>query len=135
MQYFHPSNKTIKLNATIAKEANWFIINTEASFYYLVNYDEMSWKRLACALDRPTLSDIPPMTRGKLLHDVFTLAKHGELKYSVALEFIKYLSHETEYITLDSFFNVFEFFYLKFSRLEYFDHLKVCIFLSVTIRM
>lgn len=106
---------------------DWLIVNKEASYYYLVNYDNKNWKMLASALNSENFGNIPPLTRAKLLYDAFTMAMVERLKYSVALELIKYIKHERDYIVLSSFFYVFDFFYRKFSEVENFHHLQVSV--------
>lgn len=106
------------------KSDDWLIVNKEASFYYLVNYDEKNWKLIANALNTDNFGKIPPMTRAKLIYDAFMLAISSELKFSVALQLIKYLRKETDYVVLEIFFYVFDFFYKKFSTLEDFHHLE-----------
>lgn len=106
----------------------WLIINIQAAYFYLVNYDETNWKRLSNALNSKNFEKIPPLTRGKLLYDAFTLARFGKLKYSVALSLIKYLEREKDYIALDSFFYVFDFFYTNFAGLKDFHYLQVSVY-------
>lgn len=110
------------------KSEDWLIVNKQASFYYLVNYDETNWQLIASALQTENFGNIPPLTRAKLLFDAFTLALAGQLKFSVALQLIKYIGQERDYIALNSFLHGFELFYTKFSELEDFHHLQVGMF-------
>lgn len=111
------------------KQREWLIVNKQASFYYRVNYDKRNWKRIASALNSENFGNIPPLTRSKLLSDAFVLARSGRLNYSVALEMIKYLHRETDYIPLNSFFHAFDFFYKRFYGLQHFNLLQVrCLF-------
>lgn len=112
---------------TDANINEWYIINAQASYYYLVNYDETNWKRLANALNSENFGHIAPVTRGKLLYDAFTLARCGYLRYDVALELIKYLDKERDYIVLETFFYVFDYFYSRFSGLQNFHYIEVSI--------
>lgn len=125
-EVLEPSDPCPKmLGQKVDKTNKWFIINVQASYYYLVNYDKTNWMHLACALKADGFSGIHFLTRSKLLYDAFTLARHGELEYSVALEFVASLKDEEEYITFNTFFYVFDFFYSKFAGLTSFDYLQV----------
>lgn len=116
-------------NERSLKANDWFILNKEASYHYLVNYDNKNWNLIAKALNSQNFGKIPPLTRAKLLHDAFILAEYRKLNYSIALQLIKYLPRETDYIVLTSFFCVFNSFYNKFSELENFHYLQVRIYL------
>lgn len=128
-----PSTNTER-NVTYPISDEWFIINPDAAYYYLVNYDNTNWKRLANALNSETFGKMQPETRGKLIYDAFTLAKHKLLKYDVALEFIKYLRREKDYIVLNTFFHVFDYFYNKYSGIKNFNYLQVCTYSKISNR-
>lgn len=119
-------NKTISPTIAQIKPDEWFMLNVEASYYYLVNYYNRNWILLAAALNSEDFSGIPPLSRAKLFYDAFTLAKFDKLKYSLALQLTKYLPKETDYIVWDSFFYVFRPFYKQFSGLTEFHYLQVC---------
>lgn len=105
----------------------WLIVNKQASFYYVVNYDERNWKMIASSLNSNDFGKIPPLTRAQLLSDAFNLARSGRLNYRVALEMSKFLKRETDYLVLNSFFYVFEFFYYRFSGLDCFHIYQVSV--------
>lgn len=104
----------------------WIIVNKEASFYYLVNYDDSNWELIASALNSDNCGNIPPLTRAKLLYDAFMLALSKRLKYSIALELTKYLRREKDYYVWNTFFYVFSYFYKSFSALDDFHYLQAC---------
>lgn len=105
----------------------WLIINVEAAYLYLVNYDDINWMRIAKALDSENFGNIPPLTRAKLIYDAFTLVLFDRLHYKVALELVKYLWREKDYIPLNSLFYVLDLFYSNFAGIENFHHFEVCI--------
>ncbi|XP_077297060.1 aminopeptidase N-like isoform X2 [Arctopsyche grandis] len=70
--------------------STWIYFNIKAIGYYRVNYDYKNWKLLEYGLyDAP--DEFPPVTRGQLLDDAFSLAQAGQLNYTVALDLTKYM--------------------------------------------
>lgn len=121
--WLEPSSKSVG-NYRLHPQ-DWFIVNKQSSYYYLVNYDERNWKLIISALDSNNFGQIPPLTRAKLLHDAFTLARSGRLNYSIALDLTKYLRREIDYIVFNSFFYVFDIFYRRFSAIDNFHLIQV----------
>lgn len=109
----------------LSPKEDWLIVNKQASFYYLVNYDERNWKMITTAINSENYGNIPALTRAKLFFDAFALAESDHLNYTVALELTKYLRKEKDYIVWNAFFSGFKNFYKYFCQLENFHYYEV----------
>lgn len=75
----------------------WIIVNKQESGYYRVNYDPDNWKLLTAALQKPDFDKIHNLNRASLIDDAFNLARAGEHDFSIALDLMHYLHHESDY--------------------------------------
>jgi len=75
-----------------------YLLNSLQAGFYRVNYEAENWKAIAKALEARPM-DFPPVTRSQLVGDALSLAKAGQLDYSLALDMTKYLANsEFDYI-------------------------------------
>lgn len=92
-----PELPTISIPLPDEGNEDWVIVNKKATYYYRVNYDMENWRLIIESLyNEPTT--IAVANRAQLLDDAFTLANYGQLPYKIALDLVKYLQSETDYI-------------------------------------
>lgn len=72
-------------------------INSVFIGYYRVNYDDENWQLISNQL-RDNHHFIPVLNRAQLLDDSLTVARTGELSYSVVMELMRYLRSERDYV-------------------------------------
>jgi hypothetical protein len=72
---------------------------------FMVNYDQQNWALLLDHLRGPG-SQIPAVTRAKLLHDAWNLAYAGELDIATALNMTLFLEQETELAVWEAMFTM-----------------------------
>lgn len=83
-----------------ALEYIYILVNTRYwAGYYRVLYDEANWRALRSAIVR---SEIPPMIRSQLVSDAINLMTSGYLDPQTALEFVGFLSNETDLLVWKS---------------------------------
>ncbi|RMX39901.1 hypothetical protein pdam_00022441, partial [Pocillopora damicornis] len=78
---------------TTVSISGWIMANINATGFFMVNYDEENWKKLAVQL-RKDHQVFTPNDRAGLIHDVFTLACQGLLDPVLALNLSTYLVQE-----------------------------------------
>uniref|UniRef100_A0A182QV74 Aminopeptidase n=1 Tax=Anopheles farauti TaxID=69004 RepID=A0A182QV74_9DIPT len=76
---------------------DWIIFNKQQTGYYRVNYDAHNWAKIAAAL-RTDVSAIHRFNRAQLINDAFNLARANRLDMAQALDLLRYLSGEQEYV-------------------------------------
>lgn len=103
----------------------WLIVNKQERGYYRVNYDEDNWLLIADYLNSANYDKINRVNRAQLLDDAFNLARSGRLDYQYPLQLMRYLSRETDYIPLYSFFQALTFLNTEFAASEEYETLKV----------
>ena len=81
-----------------AKAQQTYLINIDQAGYFRVNYDENNWKALTNILRLDATEKISIINRAQLVDDVLHMAQTNRIKYEIALELLKYLSIENEYI-------------------------------------
>lgn len=85
-------------------ESDWIILNKQETGYYRVNYDEDNWRLIINELNSDDFEKIHVLNRAQLIDDALNLARSGRLSYDIALNLLEYISRETDYIPLRSFF-------------------------------
>lgn len=78
--------------------AKWYLVNNQRSGYYRVQYDAWNYKLLRFELIRGDMEKIAPVTRGQLIDDAMMLGRAKSLHYSIIIELLEYLKHETDEI-------------------------------------
>ncbi|XP_065130822.1 thyrotropin-releasing hormone-degrading ectoenzyme-like [Paramisgurnus dabryanus] len=75
----------------------WLLGNINQTGYFRVNYDLHNWRLLIQQLmTNPTIISVG--NRAGLIDDVFNLARAGYLPQNIPLQFISYLSQESEFL-------------------------------------
>lgn len=117
------------VEATVSIEGldsnDWLIVNKQERGYYRVNYDEDNWRLIVDYLNSDDYDKIHRSNRAQLLDDAFNLARSGRLDYQYPLELARYLSSETDYIPLYSFFQALTFLNTELAASEEYETLKV----------
>ncbi|XP_076080852.1 aminopeptidase N-like isoform X2 [Mytilus galloprovincialis] len=76
---------------------SWYIGNVMQYGYYRVNYPESNWQKLIQQL-KTDLTKIHPINRAQIINDAWNLAKSGDLKMSIALQTVEYMSTEDNFL-------------------------------------
>lgn len=84
-------------------ETGWVIFNKQEKGFYRVNYDTENWNLLINALKSENYQIISNMNRAQLIDDALSLARAGNLSYSIVFSLLDYLTNETDYIPLTAF--------------------------------
>lgn len=80
------------------KPEKYYILNPKQTGYYRVNYDENNWNKIKEALEQDNFDGIHVINRAQIVNDLFQLARAGIVRYSTAIDIIRYLKKETHYI-------------------------------------
>lgn len=80
------------------KPAKYFTLNNQQTGYYRVNYDAANWLAIKEALHKDDHDKIHVMNRAQIVDDLFNLARAGIVKYDVAVDTIRYIKKEKNYI-------------------------------------
>uniref|UniRef100_A0A4X2KUF6 Aminopeptidase n=1 Tax=Vombatus ursinus TaxID=29139 RepID=A0A4X2KUF6_VOMUR len=78
-------------------EHDWVTLNLNTTGYYMVNYDQLGWKKINLLLEKDPKA-IPATDRMKLFDDAFRLSQHDYIEIETVLELTKYLAKEEEII-------------------------------------
>ncbi|XP_056642792.1 aminopeptidase N-like [Diorhabda sublineata] len=105
-QYWLKPNDVLTFE--IPKGIDWILINYHQTGYYRVNYDIKTWKSIKRALKSPEFGGIDEISRAQLVDDLFSLARHEILNYTIVFELLEFLSDDTSYFTWTAAFNGFE---------------------------
>lgn len=73
---------------------------------YPVNYEEDNWNLIAEFLQTDKRTQIPELTRAKVLHDAWNLAFAGELSFATALNMTLFLRSEKNHLVWDPVFTM-----------------------------
>jgi len=92
------TSKTIEIDLL----DDWFIMNKQQTGYYRVNYDNENWMKIVDELNKTSFTKIHPINRAQLIDDSINLAKHNYVDIETALEVLKYIRQETDYIPMAS---------------------------------
>lgn len=96
-------NVTVK---DVASKDYFIIVNPEEIGMFPVNYDPCNWKMLSQFLQGPQRTNIPVLTRAKLLHDSWNLAYAGELCFGIALNMTLFLKEERSHVVWEPVFTM-----------------------------
>ncbi|KAG7211600.1 hypothetical protein KM043_010856 [Ampulex compressa] len=95
--WFTKETDTIHLGAP---PGGWVIFNVQSAGFYRVNYDNSSWYRIIDALNGERFQDIHVLNRAAILDDLLNLARAGLLDYTTALDGLRYVKRERNYLPL-----------------------------------
>ncbi|XP_030623171.1 aminopeptidase N isoform X1 [Chanos chanos] len=119
-----PRTWLLKKNATNrdmkTSVGQWLLANLNVTGYYRVNYDLDNWNRLLDQLSKDH-HVIPVINRAQIVDDAFNLARAKMIPVSLALNTIKYLSHEREYMPWETALDNLDYFYLMFDQTATYD--------------
>jgi aminopeptidase N len=87
-----PSN-----NFKVHDQSKWIKLNVNFTGYYRVHYDENNWKALTTQLQENHLV-FSASDRAELIDDVFALSRAALMSANTALNLIRYLNKELEYV-------------------------------------
>ncbi|EDX17573.1 GD16024 [Drosophila simulans] len=82
----------------VAQPDKWVVFNLRLATPCRVTYDERNWQLIGNALSGPNASSIDRFTRAQLISDVLNLAGAGVVTYDLALNFLRHLRNEDEFI-------------------------------------
>ncbi|XP_050086088.1 aminopeptidase N-like isoform X2 [Anopheles aquasalis] len=76
---------------------DWLVFNKQQTGYYRINYDDDLWNLIIITLiNNHTI--IHNVNRAQLIDDALNNARTGRLSYEIALELLRYLSKELNYV-------------------------------------
>ncbi|XP_076438167.1 uncharacterized protein LOC143277263 isoform X2 [Babylonia areolata] len=75
----------------------WVLLNVQQFGYYRVNYPESNWMALIQQLQNDH-SVIHPINRAQIINDAWSLARSGQLRMDIALETLKVLKNDDDYV-------------------------------------
>ncbi|XP_049530308.1 aminopeptidase N-like [Anopheles darlingi] len=76
---------------------DWLIFNKQQTGYYRINYDDNLWNLIVITLSK-NHSTIHHLNRAQLIDDALNNARTGRLSYELALQLLRYLSKELNYV-------------------------------------
>ncbi|XP_017045852.1 aminopeptidase N [Drosophila ficusphila] len=82
----------------VAKPDEWVVFNLRRTTPCRINYDERNWQLISEALAGENPNSIDRFTRAQLIGDMLSLANAGVVTYDLALDFLRHLHREDEYI-------------------------------------
>lgn len=81
------------------KPEKYYILNAMQIGYFRVNYDTENWMKLREALySGPNHDGIHVLNRAQIVDDLFQLARAGTVEYKFAIDIIRYIRNEIDYI-------------------------------------
>ncbi|XP_066591366.1 uncharacterized protein [Prorops nasuta] len=83
----------------------WIIFNIQQSGFYRVRYDRDLWYRIFTVLNSKEFEQIHELNRAAIVDDLLNLARAGLLDYTIALDGLKYIEQETNYLPIKSAIN------------------------------
>ncbi|KAF3426305.1 LOW QUALITY PROTEIN: hypothetical protein E2986_13349 [Frieseomelitta varia] len=89
----------------IDKTPGWVIFNVQSAGFYRVNYDIASWRRIFNTLNSDKYQSIHVLNRAALVDDLLNLARADLLDYSTALDGLRYLTRERDYLPFKAAFS------------------------------
>ncbi|XP_053665927.1 aminopeptidase N-like [Anopheles marshallii] len=105
------STKAERVETNVAAD-EWIVFNKQQTGYYRVNYDAHNWLMIAAAL-RDDPAAIHRFNRAQLINDAFNLARANRHDMALALDLLRYLANEHEYVPWAAANNVLSYFYGK----------------------
>lgn len=76
----------------------WFVFNKQQLGYYRVNYDLENWQNIIAILNSEQYQQIHVLNRAQLVDDAMNFAIDGHIEFEVALNVLKYLQREVDYL-------------------------------------
>lgn len=98
-------NGTSDSSINIDKSPGWVIFNVQSAGFYRVNYDKASWRRIIDALNSDEYESIHVLNRAALVDDLLNLARADLLNYQTALDGLRYLTRERNYLPFKAAFS------------------------------
>ncbi|XP_043263410.1 putative aminopeptidase-2 [Colletes gigas] len=98
--WLNRNESEVKLNTN----SGWVIFNVQSTGFYRVNYDNNSWYRIIDVLNSEDYQQIHVLNRAALVDDLLNLARAGLLDYATALNGVRYIKKETNYLPFKSAF-------------------------------
>eukprot|EP00795_Rhopilema_esculentum_P007813 gene7813-13677_t len=90
-------NNETRVRVPAPQGFKWLKGNANNDGYYVVNYDDSTWRSIARQL-KNNHEIIPPVDRAGLIHDAFKLACDGIIDPLIPLKLTKYLKKEKHYL-------------------------------------
>ncbi|XP_076648371.1 putative aminopeptidase-2 isoform X2 [Halictus rubicundus] len=113
---------TLSIHENQATDSN----TDKAEGFYRVNYDNASWYRIIEVLNSKNYQSISDVNRAAIVDDLLNLARAGLLEYKTALDGLKYLRQETNYLPFKSAFSGLTYLDRRFSgHQDYYKEFKV----------
>ncbi|XP_076292003.1 uncharacterized protein LOC143214621 isoform X2 [Lasioglossum baleicum] len=110
----------------LGSEGEWVVLNVQSAGFYRANYDNASWYRIIDVLNSKDYRNISDVNRAAIVDDSLNLARAGLLEYKTALDGLKYLTQETNYLPFKSAFSGLTYLDRRFSgHQEYYEEFKV----------
>ncbi|XP_076637043.1 uncharacterized protein LOC143349583 [Colletes latitarsis] len=103
--WLNKNENEVKLNTN----SGWVIFNVQSTGFYRVNYDSDSWYRIIDVLNSENYQQIHVLNRAALIDDLLNLARAGLLDYATALNGVRYMKRETDYLPFKSAFTGFNY--------------------------
>ncbi|XP_060526993.1 uncharacterized protein LOC132702418 [Cylas formicarius] len=85
------------LEIDVPAGANWIILNTQATGFYRVNYDDTLWTNIAAALNSTDFGGIHELNRAQIVDDSFNLVRINKLNYSRVFAIIDFLRSDVSH--------------------------------------
>ena len=118
----------VDINRSEAEKAwtatDWVLFNVQETGYYRVNYDIELWKLLSEELYKGDHTKIHVVNRAQLIDDSFNLAKSEHIPYTILLDFLNYLTHESDYLPWAAADKALSFLNSYLIGSQYYDHFQ-----------
>ncbi|CAK1546291.1 unnamed protein product [Leptosia nina] len=98
-------DKEAQITNTPSKD-HFIIVNPEEIAPFPVNYEKDNWNLLLQYLRSDKRTNIPALTRAKLLHDAWNLAYAGDLSFATALNMTLFLKNEKDHLVWEPVFTM-----------------------------
>lgn len=99
---FFESSEDMKIISTVTipgfTKGDWFVFNKQQLNYYRVNYDLDNWNALIEVLNSENYNQIHVLNRAQLIDDALELAENEIIDLGDAINVLKYLRYETDYV-------------------------------------
>jgi aminopeptidase N len=80
------------------KPSKYYILNPKQMGFYRVNYDAENWIKIKEGLMKDDHDKIDVLNRAQIIDDLFNLARGGVIDYKSAVDVIRYIKQEKNYI-------------------------------------
>ena len=95
---FNITDPVVKSFILPKKPSKYIILNPKQTGFYRVNYDAENWSNIKTGLWKDNFDDIHVMNRAQIVDDLFNLARAGVIEYKTAVDIIRYIKKEKNYI-------------------------------------